>query len=380
MHFIDLQAQQNRIRAQIDAAIKRVLDHGRYVMGPEVYALQRQLAEYVGVRHAIACSSGTDALLLALLANEVGPGDAVFTSPFNFFASCEMIARVGATPVFVDINPDTYNIDPVLLEEAIERVIKDGRFRVRGIIPVDLFGLPADYEAIMSMAEKHGMFVIEDAAQAFGAKYQGQTAPALGHIGITSFFPAKPLGCYGDGGAVFTDNDALAERIRSLAVHGKGAEKYNNVTIGMNARLDTIQAAILLEKLKIYDEEMELRQMLARRFSEALAPLSSDLVLPGFPAGSVSTWAQYTIRSRNRNELQRQLQALGVCTRIYYQKPMHLLKAMEYLGYKAGDFPAAERASREVLSLPFYPYMARADLDKVVRALFAAVLQRVPPG
>ena len=369
MQFIDLKAQQDHIRPQIDAAIRRVLDHGRYIMGPEVFELEQRLAEYIGVRHAIACSSGTDALLLALLAHNIGPGDAVFTTPFTFFATCEVIALVGATPVFVDIDPDTYNIDVARLAEAIERVIREGKLEARGIIPVDLFGLPAGYDAIMPLAEKHGIFVIEDAAQAFGATYKGRKAPGLGHIGTTSFFPAKPLGCYGDGGAVFTDDDVTAEKIRSMVVHGKGVDKHNNTWIGLNARLDTIQAAILIEKLKIYDEENELRQEVAKRYTEELDSALPGLTPPRIPEDYMSVWAQYTIRCKNRDELQQHLQSIGVPTMIYYQKPMHLLDAMVHLGCKAGDFPEAERASREVLSLPFYPYLSDEDQDLVIRAL-----------
>ncbi|HBG05040.1 MAG: aminotransferase DegT [Geobacteraceae bacterium GWC2_58_44] len=382
MEFIDLKAQQDRIRPQIDAAIKRVLDHGGYIMGPEVAELERMLAEYVGVRHAIGCASGTDALLLPLLAYGVGPGDAVFTTPFTFFATCEMIALTGATPIFVDIDPVTFNIDPVKLEEAIQQLTSpnaannDSKLKTqnsklipKGIIPVDLFGLPADYAKIMAIAEKHGLFVLEDAAQAFGAEYQGRRAPGLAHVGATSFFPAKPLGCYGDGGAVFTDDDVLAKKMRSLLMHGKGADKYNNVRIGLNARLDTLQAAILIEKLKIYPEETALRQEVAKRYTAALAQGTNGVITPHLPDGSVSAWAQYTLRCKDRDVLQSNLKQAGIPSMVYYVKPMHLLDAMAYLGYKEGDFPVTELAARTVLSLPFFPYLSRDEVEKVARTV-----------
>jgi len=372
MEFIDLKVQQDRIRPQIDAAIKRVLDHGSYIMGPEVAEFERMLAEYVGVRHAIGCASGTDALLLPLMAYGVGPGDAVFTTPFTFFATCEMIAITGATPIFVDIDPVTFNIDPVKLEEAIENFGSDSRnakLTPRGIIPVDLFGLPADYRPIMAIAEKHGLFVIEDAAQAFGAEYHGRRAPGLAHVGATSFFPAKPLGCYGDGGAVFTDDDDLAEKMRSLLVHGKGADKYNNVRIGLNARLDTLQAAILIEKLKIYPDEFARRQEVAKRYNAALDNQTTQVITPSVPGGSISAWAQYTLRCHDRDVLQSHLKQAGIPSIVYYVKPMHLLSAMAYLGYQKGDFPIAEHASLSVLSLPFYPYLEASDVERIASVL-----------
>jgi UDP-2-acetamido-2-deoxy-ribo-hexuluronate aminotransferase len=370
MQFIDLKAQQDRIRPLIDAAIKRVLDHGQYIMGPEVAELERMLADFVGVKHAIACSSGTDALLLPLMAYGIGPGDAVFTTPFTFFATAEIIALTGATPIFVDIDPETFNIDPDKLEQAIinsTSEIKNSKLIPRAIIPVDLFGLPADYDRIMPIAEKYGLRVIQDAAQSFGALYHGRRAPGLAHVGATSFFPAKPLGCYGDGGAVFTDDDELAETIRSLVVHGKGADKYNNVRIGLNARLDTIQAAILMEKLKIYPEEIELRQVVAERYSLMLS--GDSFTTPIVPVGLTSVWAQYTIRCDDRDAVQKRLSQAGIPTMIYYVKPMHLLDAMSYLGYKEGDFPIAEEAASTVLSLPFHPYMVTSDQEQIITTI-----------
>lgn len=370
MQFIDLKAQQDRIRPQLDEAIKRVLDHGRYIMGPEVAQFESMLADFVNVKHAIACSSGTDALLLPLMAYGVGRGDAILTTPFTFFASCEMIALTGATPIFVDIDPKTFNIDTAKLETAIATIKAEGKLNLKGIMPVDLFGLPADYDQIMKVAEEHGLFVLEDAAQAFGATYKGRRAPGLGHVGATSFFPAKPLGCYGDGGAIFTDDDQLAETIRSLLVHGKGSDKYNNVRIGLNARIDTLQAAILIEKLKIFSEEIELRQQVAKRYLEAINSTQEGrfgVIAPVVSNDCTSVWAQYTISCVRRNELQANFNQSGIPSMIYYQKPMHLLDAMNGLGYTEGDFPVAEKASHTVLSLPFHPYMKPADQERVIK-------------
>ncbi len=353
-------------------SIMRVLDHGRYIMGPEVGQLETLLAEFVGVRHAIGCSSGTDALLLPLLAYDVGPGDAIFTTPFTFFASVEVIAMTGATPIFVDIDPITFNIDSARLEAAIEVVRDEGKLTPRGIMPVDLFGLTADYYRIMQIAGIYGLFVLEDAAQAFGATYKGRRAPGFGHVGATSFFPAKPLGCYGDGGAVFTNDDQLAATMRSLLVHGKGKDKYNNVRIGLNARLDTIQAAILIEKMKIFMEEIGLRQLVAKRYTAAMdltAGGSFEVTPPMIGDECTSVWAQYTIRCERRDELQARLSQEGIPSMIYYQKPIHLLDAMSYLSYQDGDFPVAENASRTVLSLPFHPYLAQDDQDRIIRIM-----------
>lgn len=372
MQFIDLKAQQARIRPQIDEAIKKVLEHGRFIMGPEVDQLETMLADFVGVRHAIGCSSGTDALLLPLMAYGVGPGDAVFTSPFTFFATCEMVALTGATPIFVDIDPDTYNLDVQQLRLSIEKVQAGGRLNPRGVIPVDLFGLPADYEPIMAIAKQYGLFVIEDAAQAFGATYQGRRAAGLAHVGATSFFPAKPLGCYGDGGAIFTEDDNLAAVIRSLLVHGKGDSKYNNVRIGLNARLDTLQAAILLEKLKIFVDEIELRQQVANRYTEAINSFDGGVYAVSPPTVSdecSSVWAQYTVTTQRRDELRARFIDVGIPTMIYYEAPVHLVDAMKYLGHQEGDFPVAENASKQVLSLPMHPYLAIEDQDRVISVL-----------
>ena len=362
--FIDLKYQYNLIRDEIHAGIDRVLESGHYILGAEIAELEGKLAEYAGVKHALACSSGTDALLMALMALEIGPGDAVFTTPFTFFATVETIALVGATPVFADIDPGTYNIDPAKLEEAILKVEREGKLKPKAIIPVDLFGLTADYKAIKPLADAHGLAIIEDACQAFGAKDpSGKTAPALGTIGCTSFFPAKPLGCYGDGGAVFTDDDALYDKMYSILVHGRSSEdRYNNVRLGLNARCDTIQAAVLLAKLKLFPGEVELRQTVADRYRAGLKGLVSVQTIP---EGCVSVYAQFCPRSPKFAEIQAALKAADVPTARYYPIPMHLLGATEYLGYKKGDMPVAEACAADIFALPMHPYLKAEDIDRI---------------
>ena len=362
--FIDLKYQYNLIRDEIHAGIDRVLESGHYILGAEIAELEGKLAEYAGVKHALACSSGTDALLMALMALEIGPGDAVFTTPFTFFATVETIALVGATPVFADIDPGTYNIDPAKLEEAILKVEREGKLKPKAIIPVDLFGLTADYKAIKPLADAHGLAIIEDACQAFGAKAPcGKTAPALGTIGCTSFFPAKPLGCYGDGGAVFTDDDALYDKMYSILVHGRSSEdRYNNVRLGLNARCDTIQAAVLLAKLKLFPGEVELRQTVADRYRAGLKGLVSVQTIP---EGCVSVYAQFCPRSPKFAEIQAALKAADVPTARYYPIPMHLLGATEYLGYKKGDMPVAEACAADIFALPMHPYLKAEDIDRI---------------
>jgi UDP-2-acetamido-2-deoxy-ribo-hexuluronate aminotransferase len=363
MQFIDLAAQYNRIKSDVDEAIHRVLDHGKYIMGPEIGELECELAGAAGVKYCLGCSSGTDALLIPLMAWGIGTGDAVFTTPFTFFATAEVIGLVGATPVFVDICPDTYNMDAEKLEQAICRVESEGKLRPKAVIPVDLFGLPADYDALLPVAEKHGLLVLEDAAQAFAADYKGRKTPSFGHIGATSFFPAKPLGCYGDGGAIFTDDEEIYNVMQSIRVHGQGEDKYNNVRLGVNGRLDTIQAAVLLEKLKIYSDEIDKRQVVAGMYAERLVGVLDKI--PTIPEGLVSVWAQYCVEDERRSEIQAALGAAGIPSPIYYAKPMHLLDAFADLGYGAGDFPVSEAASRRIFALPFHPYLTEADVDTV---------------
>jgi len=384
VNFIDLAAQQQKIRLQIEENIRKVLDHGQYVMGPEIGMLEETLASYTGVRHAVACSSGTDALVLALMAHGVGPGDAVFTTPFTFIATAEAVALLGATPVFVDIDPRTYNIDPEKLEQAIAALkgnnsrlhplpapFRNGALTPRGIIPVDLFGLPADYDRISDLAEAQGLFLIEDAAQSFGAEYHGKKAGALGDIACTSFFPAKPLGGYGDGGMCFTDDDALAELMRSLRIHGQGDDRYNNIRIGMNGRLDTLQAAILLAKFALFPEEVIARRKVADRYGELLSGKAS-LVAPKVPAGVLSVWAQYSLLAldgAHRSAIQGALQQAGIPTAIYYPKPLHVQDAFAALGYQKGDFPVSDDCAERIFSLPMHPYLEEDDQQRIAKVI-----------
>jgi len=383
MQFIDLKAQQARIRETIESNLRGVLDHGRYIMGPEIGELEKRLAAYAGVKHAIGCSSGTDALLLALMALDIGPGDAVFTTPFTFVATAEVVSLLGATPVFVDIDRTTYNIAPGALEKAIQALqasddkrhpLPDaaGMLTPRAVIAVDLFGLPADYDAISEVARKNDLAVIEDAAQSFGGVYKGRKACSLGDIACTSFFPAKPLGAYGDGGMVFTNDETLTETLRSILVHGQGRDKYENVRIGMNGRLDTLQAAVLLAKFGIFAEEIDLRQEVAARYAKRLTAAAPDLIQPNVPEGYTSAWAQYSILARDaahRKALQQTLKDAEIPTAIYYPRPLHLQTAFERLGYQEGDFPVSEDCSERIFSLPMHPYLEADDQDRIAKAL-----------
>ncbi|MFC1826888.1 DegT/DnrJ/EryC1/StrS family aminotransferase [Thermodesulfobacteriota bacterium] len=373
--FIDLKAQQERIRPQIEERIKKILDHGQYIMGPEINELEEKLAEFTGAKHAITCSSGTDALLMVLMAWGVGPGDAVFTTPFSFIATAEVISLLGATPVFVDIDQRTFNIDPEKLDLAIQAVkennpsiypIPNRSLKPKAIIPVDLFGLPADYDNIRQIANEHGLKILADAAQSFGGEYKRNRVGTLGHATATSFFPAKPLGCYGDGGAIFTDNDNLAEKLASIRVHGKGTDKYDNIRVGLNARLDTLQAAILLPKLEIFPDELEARQKVAQSYSEQLASQTTLPTVPFIPEGYKSAWAQYSILAEQRDAMQTKLQNGGIPATIYYPIPLHRQKAFEYLGYRNEDFPTAEQISKQILSLPMHPYLTAQQVQKIV--------------
>ncbi|MBN2374633.1 DegT/DnrJ/EryC1/StrS family aminotransferase [bacterium] len=372
MDFIDLALQQKRIREKIEKDILHVLDHGMYIMGPEIKKLEEELAGFTGAANAIAVSSGTDALLLALMAYNVGPGDAIFTTPFTFIATAEVISLLGATPVFVDIDHDTFNIDPEKLDKVIMslknkcKAVSSRSITPRGVIAVDLFGLPADYDRINAIAEDHNLFVIEDAAQSFGAEYKGRKACSLASIGCTSFFPAKPLGCYGDGGMCFAD-DKMSEIISSLRIHGKGDHKYDNVRIGINGRIDTLQAAILLAKFEIFPEEVELRQTVANSYSELLANIPS-LSIPKIPEDAKSVWAQYSILAKDeahRSSIQTRLKNAGIPTAIYYPKPLHLQTAFASLGYKEGDFPVSESIAKRVFSIPMHPYLTIEDQKKI---------------
>ncbi len=365
MQFIDLKRQYLEIKELVNERIARVLEHGRFILGPEIDELESALAKFVGRRHCVSCSSGTDALLIPLMALGIGKGDAVFTTPFTFIATSEVIRLVGASPVFVDIDPVTFNIDPNRLESAIQKVLDEGKLRPKLIIPVDLFGIVAQYEEIEEIARRYGLMILEDAAQSFGASRNGRRACAWGDISATSFFPAKPLGCYGDGGAIFTDDDQMAELFRSIRVHGQGEDRYDNVRNGINGRMDSIQAAILLAKLTIFEKEIERRNKIANAYNKLL---SGKVVTPKVPDGCVSVWAQYSVLANNeqhRKEIINRLQHKGIPTAIYYPKPLHLQKVNEDLGYREGDFPIAESISKRIFSLPMHPYLAHEEIELI---------------
>jgi dTDP-4-amino-4,6-dideoxygalactose transaminase len=369
--FIDLDAQQRRIRTQLDARINTVLSHGGYIMGPEVAELERALAAFCGAKFALGCANGTDALQLALMALGVGPGDAIFCPSFTFASTAEVVPPFGATPIFVDVDETSYNLDVESMARSIEAARTLG-LRPRGVIAVDLFGLPADYDAIEALARENDMWVVADTAQGFGAVYKGRRTGSIGLIATTSFFPAKPLGCYGDGGALFTADESLHRLMGSYRVHGKGAHKYDNERIGLNSRLDTLQAAILLEKLAVYESEIKARQAVASRYQEALG---MAVVTPHVPDHSLSVWAQYTVRARpgrNREAIMSALTARGVPTVVYYPRPLHLQTAYrDFPGDPAG-LPVAEMLSREVFSLPMHPYLSRDDQGVIIEALIDA--------
>ncbi len=370
--FIDLASQQQAIRPQIDAAIARVLAHGQYIMGPEVLELEHKLAQFCGAKHAITCSSGTDALLLILMAKGIKAGDAVLVPSFTFTATAEAISLLGATPIFVDILADTFNMDAHSLEKGIVKAKTLG-LNPKAVIAVDLFGQAADYDAIEAIAKKYGLWVLDDAAQSFGGSYRGRKIGTIGTATATSFFPAKPLGCYGDGGAVFTDNEQLAAIIRSKRVHGTGQDKYDSVRIGLNARFDTIQAAILLEKLKLFPDEIKARQNIAARYNEALA---SKVTVPQLGAEVTSVWAQYTVvlqRGQNRESVVNFMSAQGVPTAVYYSKPMHQQIAYKTHPTATTTLPVCEDLSTRVLSLPMHAYLDENTQDKIISTFLTAI-------
>jgi len=357
--FIDLKKQYEHLQPKIEQRLDTVLNHGKYIMGPEVQELEQALADYVGVKHAITCANGTDALTLALMVLDIKAGDAVFCPTFTFFATAEVVSFANATPVFVDSNEQTFNICSNDLEKQIQKVISEGKLKPKAIIAVDLFGLPANYAEIEAIAKKYNLKLIEDAAQGFGGSItdlQGNTkqAGSFGDIATTSFFPAKPLGCYGDGGAIFTNNDEYADLLRSYRVHGKGSDKYDNIRIGMNSRLDTIQAAILLEKLAEFPQELINRNIVATNYE---AELANTYKTPQVPTGYQSSWAQYTLLSDNREQVMAQYKAQSIPTVIYYGTCMHQQTAFADLDYQAGDFPVAEKLCKQVFSLPMHPYL-----------------------
>lgn len=371
MQFRDLVKQYNVLKEDIDRCMVETAASGGYINGKAVKELEVELAEYVGVKHCISCANGTDALTLALKAWGIGKGDAVFVPDFTFFASAEVIAAVGATPIFVDVDLKTFNISSSHLEESIKQVKKDGVLSPKIIINVDLFGLPADYQSVKKIADKYNLYILEDAAQGFGGSINGKKACSLGDISATSFFPAKPLGCYGDGGAVFTNNDEWANLMKSYKVHGKGSNKYDNVRIGMNSRLDSIQAAILQVKFKAFkDFELESINKIANLYTQKLNKLEDNNILqtPYIPDGYYSSWAQYTIKLKDgecREELQKSLKENDIPTMIYYPIPMHKQTAFNYLKTNNLDCPNTNVLCKSVLSLPIYPYMEEDDVDKV---------------
>lgn len=364
MEFIDLKKQQKLIENNLDKRIKNVLQHGRYINGPEVKELEQTLADFVGIKHAIGVSNGTDALVIALMALGIEPGDKIITSPFTFFASAECIKFLGAEPVFADIDPKTYNIDA----DKLKQLLDDQPGTFKAIIPVDIFGQAADYDEIIKLAEEHNLLLVEDAAQSFGGSYKNRKTCSFGDIATTSFFPAKPLGCYGDGGMVFTNSDEYDQIIRSIRVHGKGSDKYDNIRIGMNARLDTIQAAILLAKMKVFKKEIKLRQKVAWNYHKLLNEI---VVTPFVESHNISAWAQYSIQSDQRNKIIKKLKKSDIPTAIYYPKPLHLLTAFKDLGYKEGDFPVAEEVSKRIFSLPMHPYLELEDQERIAEVIRA---------
>ncbi len=369
--FIDLAAQRRRLGSAIDTAVSRVLTHCQFIIGPEVRTFESELAAFAGSKHAVSCASGTDALVLGLRALGVGPGDAVICPSFTFCATAEVAVLVGATPVFVDVHPDTFNIDVNGIPGAIEAA-KAAGLTPKAIIPVDLFGLPADHDAVAAAAKTHNLFIIDDAAQGFGATYKGRRLGTFGQVTCTSFFPAKPLGCYGDGGAALTDDDGIADTLRSLRVHGQGSDKYDNVRIGLASRLDTIQAAVLSEKLKIFPEEIAARDRIAKRYADGLKDVAA---VPTVPAGLHSVWAQYTIRvpGGRRDAFAAALKAEGIPTAIYY--PIPLDRQVAYKQYPTGTagLAVSDRLAGEVISLPMHPYLDAPTQDRIVDAVRRAL-------
>jgi dTDP-4-amino-4,6-dideoxygalactose transaminase len=376
--FIDVAAQRRRLGRAIDDAVSRVLTHCQFILGPEVRALETELAAFCGARHAISCSSGTDALRLVLMAWGIGPGDAVICPAFTFCATAEVVALCGATPVLADVQADTFNLDPASFERAVATAAKMG-LKPRAVIPVDLFGLPADHDAIAAVAEAHGLLILDDAAQAFGATYKDRKLGAAykgrkrgTSAAATSFFPAKPLGCYGDGGAIFVDDDDLAARLKSLRVHGEGVDKYDATGIGLAARLDTVQAAVLLEKLKIFPEEIVARNTVAQRYTAGLAGIAT---LPQVGNEATSVWAQYTIRLApgRRDALAATLKAQGIPTAIYYAKPLHHQAAYRGFPVAEGGLPVSEQLAEQVISLPMHAYLDAPTQDRIVAAMRGAL-------
>jgi dTDP-4-amino-4,6-dideoxygalactose transaminase len=372
--FIDLAAQRRRLGADVDAAIMRVVDHGAYILGPEVKQLEAELAAFCGAGHVVSCANGTDALAMVLMAKGLKPGDAVLCPSFTFAATGEVVAWFGATPVFADVHEDTFNLDVRSLEAGAKKARALG-LNLVGVIPVDLFGQPADYDALEAFCAREGLWMLSDAAQSFGATYKGRKVGSIGDATTTSFFPAKPLGCYGDGGAIFTDDAELAEVLRSIRMHGQGADKYDNVRIGMNGRLDTIQAAVLLAKLAIFPDEIEARERIAQRYNDLLRDVA---IVPELMDGASSVWAQYTLRlpGFDREAFQGTLKAAGIPTAVYYPKPLHQQTAYKHYPVAGNGLPVSDRIAAEVVSLPMHPYLAEEVQDRIAGAVKNALAGR----
>lgn len=373
MQFRDLKQQYQMLKKDIDAAMTEVAANCNFINGQQVRDLEKKLAEYVGVKHCVTCGNGTDALTMAMMAWGIKEGDAVFVPDFTFFSSGEIVSHAGATPVFVDVDMDTFNISAASLEKAVNKTLAEGSLKPQAVVAVDLFGLPADFAAVRSVADKYGLKVLEDGAQGFGGNINGRTACSFGDISTTSFFPAKPLGCYGDGGAVFTDDDETAALLESIRVHGKGEMKYDNVRIGLNSRLDTIQAAVLDIKLRAFDEyELVDINTAAVKYTEKLSALADKVKTPVIPAGFYSSWAQYTVQlsdKETRDALQAALKADGIPSMVYYPKPMHRQEAFAGQAYDDAEFPNTLKLCDTVLSLPMHPYLTDEDIDTVVGAI-----------
>jgi UDP-2-acetamido-2-deoxy-ribo-hexuluronate aminotransferase len=370
IEFVDLAAQYRRLKPSIDKRIADVLAHTKFVLGPEVEEFEQKIGEFSGARHAVGVSSGTDALLMALLVQDIGPGDAVFLPSFTFTATAEVVVLAGATPVFVDVDPRSFNLDAESLEAKVSEVVASGSLRARSVIAVDLFGLPADYEAIAAVADAHGLTVIADGAQSFGADIEGHRVGALAPVTCLSFFPAKPLGCYGDGGALLTNDDVYADRFRSLRAHGKGNSKYEIVRIGLNARLDTIQAAILLAKLDTFADELDARRRIAGEYNSLL---KQTVTTPTHPDCANSAWAQYSILLEDRDAIAAALRNDGIPTAVYYPLPMHQQPAYQMYGDGEGSLPVSEDLCRRILSLPIHPDLDTASVEHVAASVINAV-------
>lgn len=370
--FIDLAAQRQRLGSAIDHALLRVVNHGGYIMGPEVKAFEADLSAFCGAKHVISCANGTDALAMVLMAKGVRPGQAILCPTFTFAATAEVVAWLGATPIFVDVREDTFNLDVGSLEQGL-KTARALNLEPVGVIPVDLFGQPADYDAVEAICAREGLWILSDAAQSFGATYKGRKVGTIGLATSTSFFPAKPLGCYGDGGAIFTDDDELAGVMRSIRVHGQGSDKYDNVRIGMNGRLDTMQAAVLIEKLKIFPDEIVARDRIAKRYNALLRNVAE---VPEVPEGLTSVWAQYTLRMKgfDRDRFTGDLKAAGIPTAIYYPKPLHQQTAYRTFPVAGNGLPVSERLAADVVSLPMHPYLTEEVQDRIVGAVKDALI------